>query len=111
MAKQKKVKKRRPRPRKRRSLDEALRRERLDEVGYAQGLGEFFQKLKGNAEVPKLKLMLDGLKELRGLLEPKSGAPNASDEAPVMVQLVHNVARPPRDGCEAEDAAEDGPAE
>ncbi|MGH9740327.1 MAG: hypothetical protein ACRD4X_17330 [Candidatus Acidiferrales bacterium] len=96
MATDKPKAKRRPRQRKRRTLDEALRREGLDEVGYAEGLGGFFQELKAKPSVPKLKLMLDGLKELVRHLEPKRSASPGGDDAPMVVQLVHNVARPSR---------------
>ena len=90
--------KRRPRRRKQRcALDEALRREGLDETGYARKLGGFFDEVEGNAKVAKLKLMLDGLKELSRHLEPKrSGGAEADAEAPAVVQLVHNVDRPSR---------------
>ncbi|MGA9883612.1 MAG: hypothetical protein WBQ34_07830 [Candidatus Acidiferrales bacterium] len=68
----------------------------MDEVGYAEGLGDFFQELKAKPSVPKLKLMLDGLKELVRHLEPTRSASAADDDAPMIVQLVHNVARPSR---------------
>lgn len=88
---------RRPRRRKRRALDEALRREGLDEVVYAQKLGGFFEQVEGDADVPKLKLMLDGLKELSRHLEPKrSGTAGVDGDAPAVVQLVHSVDRPSR---------------
>jgi hypothetical protein len=96
MATGKNEKKRRPRRRKRCSLDEALRLEGLDEIGYAHTLGGFFTQLEGNTGITKLKLKLDGLKELSRHLEPKRPAPREGDDAPVMVQMVHNVARPPR---------------
>jgi len=89
-------KKRKPRRRRRWPLDEALRREGLDEVEYAQTLGGFFQQLEGNTGIPKLKLKLDGLKELGRHLEQRRSGPVAPDDAPAIVQLVHNVARPPR---------------
>lgn len=96
MATDKPKTKRRLRRRKRRPLDEALRREGLDETGYAEGLGGFFQQLEGNTSIPKLKLKLDGLKELVRHLEPKRSASAGDDEPPMVVQLVHNVARPAR---------------
>ncbi|HVB87471.1 MAG TPA: hypothetical protein VNK23_12495 [Candidatus Dormibacteraeota bacterium] len=89
-------KKRKPRRRKRWPLDEALRREGLDEVEYAQTLGGFFTQLEGNTGIAKLKLKLDGLKELGRHLEQRRSVAVAPDEAPAIVQLVHNVARPPR---------------
>lgn len=89
--------KRRPHRRKRWPLDEALRREGLDEIGYAQKLGGFFDQVKGDADVPKLKLMLEGLKELSRHLEPKrSGMADGDGEVPAVVQLVHSVDRPSR---------------
>jgi hypothetical protein len=89
--------KRRPRRRKRWPLDVALRREGLDETGYAQKLGGFFEQIEGKADVPKLKLMLDGLKEWSRHLEPKrSGVADADGEGPAVVQLVHRVDRPSR---------------
>ncbi len=97
-------KKRRPRRRKQYALDEALRREGLDETGYARKLGGFFDQVEGNAKVAKLKLMLDGLKELSRHLEPKrSGATDADAETPAVVQLVHNVDRPSRPDDPASD--------
>lgn len=88
--------KRKPRRRRRWPLDEALRREGLDEVGYAQSLSGFFEQLEGNTEIQKLKLKLDGLKEWGRHLEPRRSGPVPPDDAPAIVQLVHNVARPPR---------------
>jgi hypothetical protein len=95
--------KRRPRRRGRCALDEALRREGLDEIGYARKLGGFFEQVEGKASVPKLKLMLDGLKELSRHLEPRrSGATDVEAEAPAVVQLVHSVDRPSRSNERAE---------
>jgi hypothetical protein len=92
-------KKRRPRRRKRCALDEALRREGLDEIGYARKLEGFFDQVEGKANVSRLKLMLDGLKELSRHLEPKRpGVAEADTEAPAVVQLVHSVDRPSRSG-------------
>lgn len=89
--------KRQPRRRKRCALDEALRRRGLDEIEYADTLGGFFAQLEGEADVPKLKLMLDGLKELSRHLEPKRSSSGEGDaEAPAVVQLVHSVDRPSR---------------
>jgi hypothetical protein len=89
--------KRRPRRGKRWPLDEALRRQGLDETGYARKLGGFFDQVEGNAKVAELKLMLDGLKELSRHLEPKRfGAAGANEEPPTVVQLVHSVDRPSR---------------
>jgi hypothetical protein len=86
---------RRPRGRERCALDEALRIRGLDENGYAETLGGFFDQLEGQPDIPKLKLMLDGLKELGRHLEPKrSGAAEADAEAPAVIQLVHSVERP-----------------
>ena len=102
-------KKRKSHRRKWRPLDEALRREGLDEVGYAQTLGGFFEQLEGNTAVTKLKLKLDGLKELSRHLEPKRSAASVSDDVPMMVQLVHNVARPPRTDAPEAREADDGP--
>ncbi|MDE3170904.1 MAG: hypothetical protein KGL75_12240 [Acidobacteriota bacterium] len=97
MATSKPKKSRRGRRRKRWPLDEALRRQGLDEVGYAENLDGFFRQLQGKADVPKLKLLLDGLKELARHLEGKTaGSGFAEDGAPVTVQLVHNVDRPAR---------------
>jgi hypothetical protein len=108
--------KRQRRRRKRCALDEALRREGLDEMGYARKLGGFFDQVEGKANVSKLKLMLDGLKELSRHLEPKrAGAVDADPEAPAVVQLVHNVDRPsrsdePPEVCGAPGATDSGPA-
>jgi hypothetical protein len=108
--------KRRTRRRKPCALDEALRREGLDEIGYARKLGGFFDQVEGNAKVPKLKLMLDGLKELSRHLEPKRpGVVDAEAEAPAVVQLVHSVDRPLRSdelrgACEARSPTDSGPA-
>lgn len=88
---------RRAHRRKRWALDEALRREGLDETGYARKLEGFFQQIEGKASVSKLKLMLDGLKELSRHLEPKrSGVAEADAETPAVVELVHSVDRPER---------------
>lgn len=85
------------RRRRRWPLDEALRREGLDEIGYAQTFGSFFEQLEGKESIPKLKLMLDGLKEWGRHLEGKRLGSNATDGgAPVVVQLLHNIARPSR---------------
>ena len=87
----------RPRRRKRFPLDEALRRQGLDEVGFAENLDGFFHQLEGEADVPKMKLMLEGLKELGRHLEGKRpGTESSAGDAPVTVQLVHNVDRPAR---------------
>jgi hypothetical protein len=95
--------KRRPHRRRRCALDEALRREGLDEIGYARKLGGFFEQVQSKASVPKLKLMLDGLKELSRHLEPRrSGATDADADAPAVVQLVHSVDRPSRSDEPAE---------
>ncbi|MGH9715277.1 MAG: hypothetical protein ACRD4R_00885 [Candidatus Acidiferrales bacterium] len=76
----------------------------MDEIAYAQTLGGFFQQLESKANMPKLKLKLDGLKELSRHLEPKRAASNAEDDATMIVQLVHKVDRPPRpDTPEADD--------
>lgn len=92
--------KRQPRRRKRCALDEALRREGLDETGYARKLGGFFERIESKISVSKLKLMLDGLKELSRHLEPKRpGAADSDAEAPAVVQLVHSVERPARTGA------------
>lgn len=89
--------KRRGYRRKRCALDEALRREGLDETGYARRLGGFFDQVEGKASVPKLKLMLDGLKELSRHLEPKrSAVVDAEAGLPAVVELVHSVERPVR---------------
>lgn len=89
--------KRRRRRHKQCGLDEALRRRGLDEIEYADTLGGFFAQIEGEADVPKLKLLLDGLKELSRHLEPKrSGAAEAEAETPAVVQLVHSVDRPSR---------------
>lgn len=85
------------RRRRRWPLDEALRREGLDETGYAQTFGGFFEQLEGKGSIPKLKLMLDGLKEWGRHLEGKRlGSISTDGGAPVVVQLVHNTARPSR---------------
>lgn len=97
MATHQRKKYRRPRRRKRWPLDEALRRQGLDEVGYAENLDGFFQQLEGKADVPKLKLMLEGLKELGRHLEGNRARSEwSSGETPVVVELVHNVDRPTR---------------
>jgi hypothetical protein len=103
--------KRRPPRRKRCALDEALRLQGLDELGYARKLGGFFDQVEGKADVPKLKLMLDGLKEWSRHLEPKrTGSADADPELPSVVQLVHRVDRPSRsessETCEAAGGAE-----
>ncbi|MGH9686053.1 MAG: hypothetical protein ACRD5K_03050 [Candidatus Acidiferrales bacterium] len=68
----------------------------MDEAKFAEVFDGFFEQLKSEADVPKLKLTLDGLKEWRSDLEPKSSATSTDDDGPTIVQLVHNVARPTR---------------
>lgn len=69
----------------------------MDEIEYAQAFGGFFQELEQRASIPKLKLMLDGLKEWARHLEPKRSSLTSADmEEPVVVQLLHSVDRPHR---------------
>ncbi|MBZ5696797.1 MAG: hypothetical protein LAN36_15735 [Acidobacteriia bacterium] len=85
----------RPRRRKRMSVDEALRKEGMGEREYAASLGRFVAKVEGNND--ELKLMLDGIKEWgRHFQEKRASDSSDSRDTPVIVQLVHNVPRPER---------------
>jgi len=77
------------------SVDEALRKEGMGEREYAASLGRFVAKVEGKDK--QLKLMLDGIKEWGRHFQAKRASDSSdSHDAPVIVQLVHNVPRPER---------------
>jgi hypothetical protein len=85
----------RPRRRKRMSVDDALRKEGMGEREYAASLGRFVAKVEGKDK--ELKLMLDGIKEWGRHFQAKRASDSSdSSDGPVIVQLVHNVPRPER---------------
>ena len=85
----------RKRRRTRIAVDEALRCEGMGEREYAASLGRFVTKVEGNDK--NLKLMLDGIKEWGRHFQGKQSSESSSTpDAPVIVQLVHDVPRPAR---------------
>jgi hypothetical protein len=86
---------------KRLRLAEAMRQEGLDEPAVARATLELVDKLLGGGEPNgSEKLLLDSLKEISRTLEPQGssgpGAGLAASDAPMIVQLVHDVPRPSR---------------
>lgn len=80
-------------------MGEALRRQGLDEHAVAGNWVDVVNKLTGDdPEGGSVeKLLVDVLKECSRQLETGwAQAPERSADAPVFVQLVHNVARPER---------------
>jgi len=67
----------------------------MGEREYAASLGRFVTKVEGNDK--NLKLMLDGIKEWGRHFQGKQASESSSTpDAPVIVQLVHDVPRPAR---------------
>jgi len=67
----------------------------MGEREYAASLGRFVTKVEGNDK--NLKLMLDGIKEWGRHFQIKQSSEfSSTPDAPVIVQLVHDVPRPAR---------------
>jgi hypothetical protein len=89
-------------------LAEAMREEGLDEPALAKATLKLLEKLlRGKKLNGSEKLLLDLLKEISRTLEPQGstgvGSGSSATDAPMIVQLVHDVPRPSRTrGGEAE---------
>jgi hypothetical protein len=81
-------------------MGEALRRSGVDEMAVAGHLAETIKKLSDKSETGDgvQKLFVDVLKECtRHLDSPRSPSTSpAASDSPVIVHLIHNVARPVR---------------
>ena len=76
-----------------------MRDEGLDETRLAQGYKVLVQRVEKSDD--DLKIHLDVLKECSKQLEEAQGARAATPRVPVVVQLIHNVARPERQPAQA----------
>ena len=77
-----------------------MREAGLDETRFAEKMSSLVEKVdSGNDSEPKI--FLEVLKEWSKHLEEAQGARAATPRVPVMVQLIHNVARPERQRAQA----------
>ena len=92
------------RRRKRVRLGDAMRRVGLDERAIAENYAGVVEKLTNGRQQPNdgaEKLLVEVLKEFTRVLEPPLRAGGGGGDAPVIVQLMHNVPRPSREAADA----------
>ncbi len=77
-------------------MPEALRVAGLDELRFAKMIRRLINGL--SKPETNFKLLLDAIKEWGRHLAPAGTAERAASDAPVPIQLIHNVPRPDRSG-------------